>query len=409
MSEEKTGLDLLREVADAVEENGVNYCGAWNGARNPVKCESCNECAAGRLRDIAEQIEGEYVDELDRRRAAEARLDKELEIQRRANDAGERALASLDALIERTGRQDVDVAALRELAHDLDDMPADGGGMQSLPYGSVSRRIFKALEGTPEPDAAREAAADLVEKLGGVGVVDEYRKTLVKIGRKLGYGDGELPELPEMLLGELDRRLMPSGLTWPRWDDGLPVTRDDCPEGVFAVALGLNGECFALLDELPAFDATHCLMLDDAGERVERPAPEVLGADGKPIVKGETVWFAGRDGFFCSVVDGFDVDSEMRVDSLPCGEIKRVAVENVENGVIGFAYPKDLAHEPLDTQERIDADRRLARTPMNYLLNVMGMSLDEANAIPTLDRADFVVDDLLRRQRELDARMGGAE
>lgn len=85
---------------------------------------------------------------------------------------------------------------------------------------------------------------------------------------------GEADELFGVICGELGKRLMPIGLEWPRLTDGAQLTEYDAPDDVFAVAIGLNGECYALLDCIPVF-GDGCKLLAVAGERIDRPNPQV--------------------------------------------------------------------------------------------------------------------------------------
>ena len=83
---------------------------------------------------------------------------------------------------------------------------------------------------------------------------------------------------------ELAPRLMPECMEWPMWDDGRPVTYDDAPGDVVGMYLALDGSGYALMTDLPY------QLMSEPGERVKRPAPKVLDADGAPIEAGETVW-----------------------------------------------------------------------------------------------------------------------
>ena len=140
------------------------------------------------------------------------------------------------------------------------------------------------------------------------------------------------------------------------------------------------------------------------GERVKRPAPEVLGADGKPIVAGETVYPISGDWIGDPLeVASIDRDGSVRV-SLPEGK--------------GWTcYLADrLTHTPPDTQERIDED---ARKSSYAYWGCMSIACDDCPSTIDGKKPHEYFDcinclhaktlDLLRRQRELDKRKGGAE
>lgn len=182
---------------------------------------------------------------------------------------------------------------------------------------------------------------------------------------------------------ELGERLMPEGLEWPRFEDGKQITCDDAPEYITAVCLALDGSCYALHYDMPDDERMH---IYEVSERVKCPVTEVLGADGLPIKIGETVYMesfgrpftvVGFDGAYLKDADG----GHLRADC--------------------------ATHTPPDTQERIDKDalmdagKYVAGHPEAAGLREPPGSLSAKQAM---------MSDLLRRQRELDARtMGGAE
>ena len=136
--------------------------------------------------------------------------------------------------------------------------------------------------------------------------------------------------------------------------------------------------------------------------RVKRTAPEVLGADGLPVVAGETVYPISGDWIGDPLeVASIDRDGSVRV-SLPEGK--------------GWTcYLADrLTHTPPDTQERIDEDAR--KSTLEYWgCGDAGCGHCPAKIEGKIPRDRFdarncekaMLLDLLRRQRELDARKGG--
>lgn len=91
-------------------------------------------------------------------------------------------------------------------------------------------------------------------------------------------------------------RALPEGIEWPRFEDGELVRIGDEVEfegETWKVRCTiLSGECWALNVER-GYDLVtgRC----DYGERVKRPTPKVLDADGTPIEVGDTVWYIGPD------------------------------------------------------------------------------------------------------------------
>ena len=146
------------------------------------------------------------------------------------------------------------------------------------------------MEASPQSRRSGTTAAEL-NKLKRA-----YVDALNGVCKRLGLTDGTgLPDMPEIILTELDRRLMPEGMewlveAWPRFEDDAPVRFLDDFErygeenGVSAVTMYSDGS-FAL-----NFRAYW------KGEHVNRPAPKVLDADGVEIrEKGDVWWICDGD------------------------------------------------------------------------------------------------------------------
>lgn len=293
-------------------------------------------------------------------------------------------------LIEHGGRQDVDVAALRELADDMrvnaTNLITTGSGVLSFYEGCIR----KAIDGATVPDAGREAAAEWVEQQGGLAVVADYPKMdefVATLANDFGVSDdvGCGDDLREAVMAELDKRLMPPGMEWPRWDDGKQVSHYDTLEDATAICLALDGSCYSLHYDMSDGER---LCLFDGSERIKRPEPEVRGADGLPIKVGETVY-------------------------TPAGT--KMTVRNITGDMVSAGIPTSdrahahmlarfLTHTTPDTNERIDKDAIMP--PRRYYAEKIGHDVglkedEEVFAAVALD--------LLRRQRELDAKTMGGE
>lgn len=143
---------------------------------------------------------------------------------------------------------------------------------------------------------------------------------------------------------------------------------------------------------------------NDLASMCKRPAPEALGADGMPIKAGETVYRTDTPITEAVVVDFRKYDD---------GSIDVVCSEK-GGKVTAFYSPSLLTHTPTDTQEQIDED--VAKSTFEY----WGCQNAPCGNCPALvggekpfkrfgteDCQKAMVSDLLRRQRELDARKGG--
>lgn len=213
---------------------------------------------------------------------------------------------------------------------------------------------------------------------------------------KCGY-DWPEPRDGEKFRDYLHRCFLPR----PRFEDGEVVGVREYED--------IQGYC--VYDDGEFFVTTPNRSIDyAAGERVERPAPEALGADGKPIVEGETVWLDEAHSR-CADSCGFEDGNKYSLCGIERQEM--LTVEDAHIEVDGREYVRVctcgawchaswLTHTPPETQERIDDDATLS--PREYynahIGHDVGLKDDEEVAVA-------MVHDLLRRQRELDKRTGG--
>ena len=221
---------------------------------------------------------------------------------------------------------------------------------------------------------------------------------------KCGY-DWPEPRDGEKFRDYLHRCFLPR----PRFEDGEPVQFGDEIDfdghaiDVNEAVILLDGSGYRLLHSM---DVSASAIED----RVKRPAPEALGADGKPIVEGETVWLDEAHSR-CADSYGFEDGNEYSLCGIERQEM--LTVEDAHIEVDGREYVRVctcgawchaswLTHTPPETQERIDDDATLS--PREYynahIGHDVGLKDDEEVAVA-------MVHDLLRRQRELDKRTGG--
>lgn len=226
---------------------------------------------------------------------------------------------------------------------------------------------------------------------------------------KCGY-DWPEPRDGEKLRDYLHRCFLPR----PRYEDGEPVQSSDMEEiGAFATyRVYMDGSWEFEPDKYE--DETSPKLWDvqfgAKSERVKRPAPEALGADGLPIVEGETVWLDEAHSR-CAGSCGFEDGNKYSLCGIERQEM--LTVEDAHIEVDGREYVRVctcgawchaswLTHTPPETQERIDDDATLS--PREYynahIGHDVGLKDDEEVAVA-------MVHDLLRRQRELDKRTGG--
>lgn len=203
----------------------------------------------------------------------------------------------------------------------------------------------------------------------------------------------------------LDRCAIPR----PRFEDGEPVQFGELVSSNLFGAVKVSAIEFTedgthVKDEP---DGDWSTSLEVTTSRLKRPAPEALGADGKPIVEGEKVYRTDNP-ITEAVVTGFRGYDDGSID---------VVCSEKGGKVTAFYSPSLLTHTPSDTQERIDADALKScvkywdcddfscgkcpalidgKKPVEfYELDPIHGSCHEAQKL-----------DLLRRQRELDAKGG---
>lgn len=182
-------------------------------------------------------------------------------------------------------------------------------------------------------------------------------------------------DISEKVMGELDRRLMPDSCEWPVFEDGFPVRIGDAVrfgdeemrvEGVELRADGfeLHGRCDVV--------SSPCAAGYAPDERVKRPAPKVLDADGAEIRRGDTVYLLPGDWCGRFPCFGYHEWDEMEVLSLspdspsPDHEAGRIQCKASEN-CFCYPLPSQLTHAKpeIDTWERIEEDAGCTATKYN--------------------------------------------
>lgn len=198
-------------------------------------------------------------------------------------------------------------------------------------------------------ESARAAGIDLAHVVRDI-VGDEVR---VELQRQLGG------------LSDRERRILDM---WPRYEDGEPVMIGDGVDGLDGeiIEVYIAENAAAIWNNF----ANHMHL--SPGERVKRPAPEVLDADGVPIKVDDTVWH--EDGSELRVI-GFggaqDGETMLVVEyaagPTKWGEVRCLSVthtrpdswERLEEDAREFARDNQLPHD-VDQMERdaVDLIRR---------------------------------------------------
>lgn len=154
---------------------------------------------------------------------------------------------------------------------------------------------------------------------------------------------------PKGMLTERERQIL--GM-WPRFEDGEPVWYGDEVDNMRSSVIAaefFDGSITLSSD----FDHLHLSF----GERLNRPAPKVLDADGVEIKVGDTVWH--EDG------------SEWLVE-----EMNRYGVRCFDGGKRRTFIPAFLTHTRPDSWERLEEDA------CNSICEYFGKGVSECDGCP---------------------------
>ena len=182
-------------------------------------------------------------------------------------------------------------------------------------------------------------------------------------------------------------RALPADVEWPRFEDGGLVRIGD--------ELEFEGKTMLVCDATFYADgwALWCDREDMSGrlhgsygERVKRPAPKVLDADGVPIKVGDVVYFVGGAGVRYAVKD---------IIFEPGGAFVDIIDEKVRCPLM--VNPDTLTHERPDSWEKLEEDAKLA--PRDYLES-RGMNPEKPERIASM------MADLVRRAKALAKAVG---
>ena len=190
----------------------------------------------------------------------------------------------------------------------------------------------------------------------------------------------------------------------PVFDDGEPMQIGNLVSSKLFGNVSVGAIEYTATDvfvkDAPDGDWSTSILVD---KPLKRPAPEVLGADGKPVKVGETVY----------PIDGEWLGIPLEVSGIESPASVKVYLSAGKSWTTFHA--DRLTHTPPDTQEKIDADKNLMWTiywdcTKRDCLGcdvLHGKSPSEYYNVHNCSVAQGL--DIARRQAELDKRAGGAE
>lgn len=174
-------------------------------------------------------------------------------------------------------------------------------------------------------------------------------------------------------LSERERQILEM---WPRFEDGeLVMVGDRVGHPVEKVgSITILESAFVLCDDA-ASSAQY-----ERGQRVKRPAPEVLDADGVEIKVGDTVYDVRGERFTVTDIDG---------DLLGLSQ---------DGFIIGSMMPADQFSISLrDSWEQLEED--IAKYPCRYAEEVKGSKFNSCSECPW--HSEVMARDLVRRAKAL--------
>lgn len=304
----------------------------------------------------------------------------------------------LDEIADMLDEELNDLEVLRSVDSEADRLVREHGGLDA---------VKERLERVETWDADKAAILDLCAECGGI--------------------DG------------VRARMLPDGIEWPMFEDGEPVRLG----GIYEKTSGTPGTAMTMQLRLYGDVPTWIIGKGKGkvnvkpGERVKRPAPKVLDADGAEICVGDTV-YSTRDTESGTVVyaypPGDDGQPSVKVgafwhhaselthrapvlaaDGRPLHEgetvykldddrpytLKRFDGDHVYINAGGssfdiWTFPNKLTHERPDSWERLEEDA--GKNPFDYCKDV-GHRLD------TCENSEaYKARDLVRRARALEDR-----
>lgn len=275
-----TGIERLRELADKYAELGKDHTTIdvvpsgmamlFSSIANQIGREHAEDCYGmvidhGIVSRVASDMERHVLGHEGMEDSPVARWARELR-------------ASLGGREEEV----TDVATIRKDAYDAYEWVEAHGGLDAV------KRRWECLSyyADPVPRACMERRLASRQRQ-----IDESHAALRRRNEMLKRYEEANEELLERAAA-MKRRLMPEGMEWPRYESGKPVMLGDSVikyvgGGEFDVRSIEFGEGVTYLRE--GF-RTDDIVIVRPGDRVMRPAPKVLDADGAEIRVGDKLY-----------------------------------------------------------------------------------------------------------------------
>lgn len=207
------------------------------------------------------------------------------------------------------------------------------------------RELARRLGGKRGFSCSKYLADEFGIECGEVSCGECYACLFERIADRIETEPDELRDENERLRGMVREPQLPEGVEWPRFEDGEPVALGcdiEHHSEVWRITnIGFNAVCWSLSLHR-GYD--FAVASGSYGERLKRPTPKVLDADGAPINVGDTVW-CGEDQL--SVVC-FTVGA--------AGDVRTTVKD--DEGMHYTLKPSCLSRKRPDSWERLEEDAK---------------------------------------------------
>ena len=327
-----TGIERLRELADKYAELGKDHTTIdvvpsgmamlFSSIANQIERErACDGDTAENIRLIV----GGVIDEMERHVLGHEGME---------DSPVARWARELRAALGGRDEEVTDVATIRKDAYDAYEWVEAHGGLDAVKEEWRSRVPYDKHE--ERRQRLINHIAECEEALG------RRNERIKELGRRVNDLTTEN--------AELHRRAMPEGCEWPRFEDGEPVRIGDkfecwCGDTEVVGSVTIMEGRSVLNRSQP-----HAFIVSDGpftahGERVKRPAPKVLDADGAEIRVGDIVYLLPGDWCGKFPLLGCHEWDAMKVISLSYNhDTGRIECGTTSSYVVCRPYPSQLTH-----------------------------------------------------------------
>lgn len=210
-------------------------------------------------------------------------------------------------------------------------------------------------------------------------MVREFDERNMARSRERCAAMAEVANTGKRVLTERERAILDM---WPRYEDGEPVMIGDEVDGLGGEII----EVYIAENAAAIWNNSANHMHLSPGERVKRPAPKVLDADGVPIKVDDTVWH--EDGSELHVIGFGDAQD---------GETMLVVEYAAGPTKWGEVRCLSVTHTRPDSWEQLEED--IAKYPCCYAEEVKGSKFNSCSECPW--HSEVIARDIIRRAKAL--------